>query len=168
MNERSPHAIWKAKGAAKLPPGIDLQSGRNDLNPKRRGLTVSLAITCGSVVIYGRRTLSGEPFKLVNLRPSQTLAVIVPPVEPSPKGWREPTKIRNWHHDVESLSGFRRARELGKQDVDSTNKCGSVDFPGYECPFQSQHLLNYPKTSGEKEDFRCVKQELSFRFDYCL
>ncbi len=75
MNERSPHAIWKAKGAAKLPPGIDLQSGRNDLNPKRRGLTVSLAITCGSVVIYGRRTLSGEPFKLVNLRPSQTLAV---------------------------------------------------------------------------------------------
>ena len=86
MNERSPHAIWKAKGAAKLPPGIDLQSGRNDLNPKRRGLTVSLAITCGSVVIYGRRTLSGEPFKLVNRRPSQTLAVIVPPVEPSPKG----------------------------------------------------------------------------------
>ena len=104
---------------------------------------VGLPITCGSVVIYDLRTPSGEPFELVNLRRSQTLAVIVPPVEPSPEGWRKLTKICNWHHDVESLSGFRRARELGKQDVDSTNKRGSVDFPGYECPFQSQHLLNY-------------------------
>jgi len=85
MNERSPHAIWKAKGAAKLPPGIDLQSGRNDLNPKRRGLTVGLPIAFRSVVIYRRRKRLGEPFKPVNLCRSQTLAVIVPPVEPSPK-----------------------------------------------------------------------------------
>jgi len=168
MNERSPHAIWKAKVAAKLPPTIDLQSGRNDLKPKRRSLTIGLPIAFGSVVIYGRRTRLGEPFKPVDLCRSQTLAVIVPPVEPSPEGWRKPTKICNWHHDVESLSGFSSAHELGKQDVDSTNKPGSVDFPGYEFPFQSHHLLNYPKTSGEKEDLRRVKQELSFRLDYYL
>jgi len=140
-------------------------SARNDLKPKRRGLTISLPIPGGPVVIYDPGALPGEPFKPINLPRSQTLAIIVPPVEPSPKGRSKPTKIHHWHYDVESVSGFCRAHELREQDVDSMNERVSVDFPSFEYSLQNQHLLNYPKTSGEKDDFRGVKQKLSFPFD---
>src|SRR5258707_1083120 len=102
---------------------------------------------------------------MVNLCRSQTLAIIVPPVEPSPKRRRKSTKCRYRHHNVESLSGLCRARELPHQVVDSMTELGFVDFTGFECPLQDQHPLNYPKASGENNDFRRIEQDLSILCD---
>ena len=95
---------------------------------------------------------------------SQALAIVVPPVEPTPKEWGEAALRGHWKDDVESLGGFCQTAKLQKQGTDPLTISCWAYFAGGGCPLYGQDSLNDVAASRENVNFGGVEQEFSVEF----